>query len=284
MTTQILSAKPLVEKTQGELRSRVEAVKKKRGTPPKLVVVLVGEDPASVIYTSNKGKAATTAGMNHETIKFPESATPTDVFSKIKKLNDDSSVDGILIQRPLPKGFLEEEVIYWISPEKDVDCFHPENLGKLWLGMKGFKSCTPFGVMRLLDHYGISVSGKTVCVIGRSSIVGKPMTALLLNADATPIQCHSKTKDLKNFTLQADILVVAAGKPHLIDNSYVKKGAVVIDVGIHRTSEGKIIGDVNTESLMGHAAAVSPVPGGVGMTTINSLLLNTVFGAENSLK
>lgn len=281
MKTQILSAKPLIEKSQVELSERVSQIKMKRGHPPKLVVVLIGDDPASVIYTNNKGRSALAIGMDHETVNFPATATPAEVHSKIIKLNEDPKVDGILIQRPLPKLFNEEEVIYWITPKKDVDCFHPENLGRLWLGMDGFKSCTPLGVIRLLDHYGISIKGKTACVIGRSSIVGKPMTALLLNGDATPIECHSKTNDLRHFTLQSDLVVVAAGKPHLIDQSYIKKGSIVIDVGIHKNSEGKIIGDVNAESLMGHASALTPVPGGVGLTTINSLLMNTVFAAEN---
>jgi len=283
MTTKILSAKPLVEDSQAELAKRAAEVSKKRGFPPKLVVVLVGEDPASVIYTTNKGKSAVAVGMDHETVKFPATATPETVKKKIDQLNDDHKVDGIIIQRPLPKSFSEEELIYWVSPEKDVDCFHPENLGRLMLGIDGMKSCTPLGVMRLLKFYGINPHGKTACVIGRSSIVGKPMTALLLNANATTVECHSHTQDLENWTLQADILVVAAGRPHLISKKHVKKGAVVIDVGIHKTAEGKTIGDVDTASLMDHASAVSPVPGGVGMTTINSLLFNTVFAAESRL-
>ncbi|MCM0604763.1 MAG: bifunctional 5,10-methylenetetrahydrofolate dehydrogenase/5,10-methenyltetrahydrofolate cyclohydrolase [Xanthomonadaceae bacterium] len=283
MAAKILYSKPLIDNSISEFKKRVAAIVQKRGSPPKLAVVLVGEDPASVIYTSNKGKAAVAIGMKHQTVKLLASISPEAAFLEIKKLNEDPSVDGILIQRPLPKSFKEEELIYWIAPKKDVDCFHPENLGRLVLGFSGPKSCTPDGVMRLLAHYGISPAGKTACIIGRSAIVGKPMTSLLLNANATVIQCHSQTKNLESYTKTADILIVAAGKPHLVRAEHIKPGAVVIDVGIHRDAAGKIVGDVHAESATNVASALSPVPGGVGPMTINSLILNTIVAAENGL-
>lgn len=283
MTFRTLYSKPLIDSSVVEFSTRVKAVTEKLGRAPKLVVVLVGDDPASVIYTTNKGKAAVAVGMKHETFKLAATTSASEAFALIQKLNNDPTVDGILIQRPLPKSYKESELIYWVDPKKDVDCFHPENLGRLVLGLSGPKSCTPEGVMRLLDHYKIPVAGKTACIIGRSSIVGKPMTSLLLNANATVIECHSHTRDLASFTKTADILVVAAGKPHLIQKEHIKPGAVVIDVGIHKTSEGKVIGDVHAESVSQVASALTPVPGGVGPMTINTLILNTIVAAENSV-
>jgi methylenetetrahydrofolate dehydrogenase (NADP+)/methenyltetrahydrofolate cyclohydrolase len=255
-------------------------VLRRAGRPPKLSVVLVGQDPASVIYTTKKGEAAAQAGMAHETITFPASATPAEVKSAVDRLNRDDSVDGILIQRPLPKSFREEEVLYWVSPEKDVDAFHPENLGRMVLGLPCFRPCTPAGVMEILKFNQIDPAGKLACVVGRSSIVGKPMAALLLQANATVIQAHSRTPDLASLTRQADLLVVAAGKAALIGAEHVKPGSVVIDVGIHRTSEGKVVGDVRFDEVAAKVSAITPVPGGVGPTTIALLLQNTVLAAE----
>ncbi len=275
-----LLAKPVVDGMKKNLSSRIANFHQHSGRVPKLAVVLVGDHPASVIYTTKKGHTAVELGMKHETIKLAASASPQEVHEKIKFLNQDPSVDGILIQRPLPSGFSEEEVLYWVSPEKDVDAFHPENTGRLVLGLPCFKPCTPAGVMKLLDHYGINPSGKIACVIGRSSIVGKPMAALLLQANATVIQCHSKTPHLPSVTSQAELLIVAAGKAGLVDASYVREGAIVVDVGIHRTTEGKICGDVVFDSVAKKASALTPVPGSVGPMTIIMLMENTVWAAE----
>ncbi|HUP56659.1 MAG TPA: bifunctional 5,10-methylenetetrahydrofolate dehydrogenase/5,10-methenyltetrahydrofolate cyclohydrolase [Bdellovibrionota bacterium] len=278
---QKLLAKPVVERLHEDTARRARAVLDKAGRRPKLAVVLVGDDPASVIYTSKKGEAATRAGLEHETLKFSAGASPIEVKAAVERLNHDESIDGILIQRPLPRTFSEEEVLYWVSPEKDVDAFHPENAGRMLLGLPCFRPCTPAGVMEILSFYGIDPAGKMACVIGRSSIVGKPMAALLLQADATVIQAHSRTRDLQTVTRQADILVVAAGKPGLIGAEHVREKAVVIDVGIHRAEGGKVIGDVRFDEASRKASAITPVPGGVGPMTIAILLQNTVFAAES---
>lgn len=276
----LLLAKPVAESIQNQLRERVARFKQKHGRTPKLTVILVGEDPASVIYTRKKGETAVALGMEHETISLPKASKPEQVKETVARLNLDPKVDGILIQRPLPKDFKEDDVLYWVSPEKDVDAFHPENTGKLVLGLPCLQPCTPAGIMALLKYYQINPAGKTACVIGRSSIVGKPMASLLLKADATVIQCHSRTSDLKSLSRQAEILVVAAGKPGLIDGSYVREGAVVIDVGVHRNAEGKVVGDVQFENVAPRASAITPVPGGVGPMTISILMENTVTAAE----
>lgn len=275
-----LLAKPVVEKIHADVKARVHAFSTAKGRVPKLAVVLVGQNPASVIYTSKKGEAAVACGMNHESVLFPETATPAEVKAAIDRLNADPTVDGILIQRPLPPSFKEEEVLYWVSPKKDVDAFHPENTGRLSLGLPCFKPCTPAGVMEILAHYGIDPAGKTACIIGRSSIVGKPMAALLLQANATILHTHSRTRDLPGLCRQADIVVAAIGKPGYVDASYVREGAVVIDVGINRLPSGKVVGDVNYEEVSRMASAITPVPGGVGPMTIAILLQNTVWAAE----
>lgn len=282
MPMQILSSKPVIEKMEVALRERIQKFHARAKRFPKLSVILVGGDPASVIYTTNKGNRAVSLGMEHESIHLPGTASAQEVLKEVRRLNQDRSVDGILIQRPLPTsgGFREEEVVYWVSPEKDVDAFHPENAGRLALGLPCFLPCTPAGVMKILDHYDISVAGKTACVIGRSSIVGKPMAALLLRANATVIQAHSQTLDLVSMTRQADILVVAAGKIGLIGREHIKPGAVVVDVGIHRNDEGKIVGDVRAHEMPDVASAFTPVPGGVGPMTIAVLMKNTVLAAE----
>lgn len=276
-----LAAAPLVEVMKSELKARVQAVQKKLGRKPKLAVVLVGDDPGSVIYTRKKGERAIELGMDHTSLHFAGTVTPDEVQTAIQRLNLDPTVDGILVQRPLPKSFNEEEVAYWVDPKKDVDAFHPENTGRLVLGLPCFKPCTPAGMMRLLAHYGISPSGKVACVVGRSSIVGRPMASLLLQANATVIQAHSKTPDLAAVTSQADLLVVAAGKSGLIGAQHVKPGAIVLDVGIHRDDQGKVSGDVRFDEVSKKASALSPVPGGVGPMTIMMLLENTVWSAEH---
>jgi len=284
MTPLLLTAKPVTESLFEKSKSRVDLFRTQFGRAPKLAVVLVGEDPASVIYTNRKGEMAIKLGMEHQTIRLPGSSTPEQVKSEITKLNLDQNVDGILIQRPLPKGFSESEVLYWVDPAKDVDAFHPENTGRLVLGLPTFLPCTPAGVMEILKHYQIEVAGKTACVIGRSSIVGKPMSALLLQANATVVMAHSQTRDLPALTRQADIVVAAIGKPEFITGDHLKTGAVVIDVGINRRGDGKVVGDVHFDSAAKKAAAITPVPGGVGPMTINVLMQNTIMAAELRVK
>ncbi len=276
----LLSAKPVTEALSIKTRARVDAFRAKHGRAPKLVVVLVGEDPASVIYTTHKGKAATAAGMEHETVKLAATSSAADVRAVVKKLDADPNVDGILIQRPLPPSFREEEVVYWISPAKDVDAFHPENTGKLSLGLPCLQPCTPSGIVAMLDHYKIHLRGKLACVIGRSSIVGKPMAALLLRRDMTILHCHSKTPNLAAISSQADVVVAAIGKAELIGPEHIKEGAVVVDVGMNRLATGKLVGDVAFDAVSGKASAITPVPGGVGPMTIAWLLQNTVQAAE----
>ena len=275
-----LVAQPVTTSIKKRLAERVENFVKLKKRQPSLSVVMVGNDPASVIYTNKKGDAATSLGLKHQTLVLPENSKPSEVKAVIERLNQNPAVDGILLQRPLPKGFIENEVVQWITPEKDVDAFHPLNVGHLFAGTPHFIPCTPKGIMVLLEHYGINPAGKIACVVGRSAIVGKPLTALLLQANATTIHCHSKTPELKNLTKLAEILVVAAGKPGLIDASYVKNGAVVVDVGIHRNLQGKIVGDVKYDDVLSKVSAITPVPGGVGPMTITMLLENTILAAE----
>jgi len=277
-----LAAKPVVEETRKELAGRVATFKKRHGRAPGLAVVLVGDNPASVIYTSRKSALAKELGLLAETLMFDGAASAQEVQRAIHTLNGRGDIDGILLQRPLPADFVEAEAIQWISPEKDVDAFHPMHVGALALGLPCFVPCTPLGILRLLKHYQISLRGKLACVVGRSSLVGKPMAALLLREDATVIHCHSKTRDLPTLTRQADILIVAAGSQGLIHPEHIKEGAVVVDVGIHRTVEGKITGDVDQVEVLAKArvSAITPVPGGVGPMTILTLMSNTIEAAE----
>jgi methylenetetrahydrofolate dehydrogenase (NADP+)/methenyltetrahydrofolate cyclohydrolase len=280
---QILSAKPVIEKRSKELKRRIEKIQNALSRPPHLVVILVGEDPASQVYVNKKAKEAVRMGMTSETLRFPEHTDPSDVFHQVQNLNASDLVDGILIQRPLPKQFDEKQVVFWIEPSKDVDCLHPENVGLLVGGDLRFSPCTPAGVIHLLDFYEIPIAGKIACVIGRSSIVGKPLAALLLNKNATVIQIHRSTQNPKSLCLQADLVFAAAGSRQLVDKSWIKPGAVVIDVGIHRQDDGTLVGDVDSFSAGIVASALSPVPGGVGPMTIQTLLENTVLSAENRL-
>lgn len=257
---------------------------KATGIIPGLAVILVGNDPASAVYVRNKHKACQAAGMNSIQIYMPEDTTEEALLDKIHELNSDSSVHGILVQLPLPKHISEEKVISAISPDKDVDAFHPVNVGKIMTGNYSFLPCTPAGVMKLLDFYNIEISGKKCVVIGRSNIVGKPMALLLLEKNGTPTICHSKTKDLFSVTKEADILVVAIGRANFVGKDAVKDGAVVIDVGINRLSDGKLAGDVNFDEVAEKASFITPVPGGVGPMTITILLENTLTAAKNSTK
>lgn len=278
-----LTSKPVREAMLTTLKERAASVTKRLGRKPRLVVVIVGDNPASVIYVSHKEKMSTELGIQSETLRFAADTSPEIVRKKISELNADPTVDGILIQRPLPSQFIESEVLLWVHPSKDVDAFHPETVGRMSLGLPGFKPCTPAGVMRLLEHYGYSVAGKTACVIGRSSIVGKPLAQLLLQADATVVMAHSKTKDLPKVASSADFLFVAIGRPEFIDSSYVKEGAVVIDVGISKNAAGKTVGDVNFAEAAKKASAVTPVPGSVGPMTILLLMENTLQSAEDKI-
>ncbi len=271
-----LLAKPVIEKRRAELKEKANALKTKHGRAPHLAVVLVGNDPASEIYVGKKGQAAEETGFTHETILFPKDATPTSVKAKIEELNRNKGVDGILIQRPLPPQFSEKEAIFWVAPEKDVDCLHPENIGLLVSGDPRFLPCTPGGILILLEHYGLTVEKKNVCVIGRSAIVGKPLAAMLLSKNASVIQIHRSTQNPEFLCKLADFVFVAAGTRGLVKSSWIKPGAVVVDVGIHRNSENKVVGDVDVESIGTLPSAITPVPGGVGPMTIQVLLENTL--------
>jgi methylenetetrahydrofolate dehydrogenase (NADP+)/methenyltetrahydrofolate cyclohydrolase len=273
----ILNGKELSEKIRGELKEEVAALKERFGRAPTLAVVLVGNDPASEIYVRNKIKACQKVGINSLDLKLPEETTQEELNRRVKELNDSPEVDGIIVQLPLPKHLSCREVINLISPEKDVDGFHPVNAGKCMLGLyeEGLMPCTPAGVMKILESYQIELQGKNAVMVGHSNIVGKPLANMLLNANATVSVCHVYTKDLKSYTKEADVLCVATGVPHLIKADMVKEGAVVIDIGISRVN-GKIVGDVDFEAVKEKASAITPVPGGVGPMTITMLLYNTV--------
>lgn len=281
--TQIIDGKLISSQIKDEVKERVAALKAK-GREVTLAVVLVGEDPASQVYVNNKKKACEYCGINSKSFELPESTSEAELLKLIDELNNDAAIDGILVQLPLPKGIDEDKVIMAIDPAKDVDGFHISNVGSLCVGRKGLVSCTPAGIIELLKRYNITVEGKECVVIGRSNIVGKPMALLLLRENGTVTVCHSRTKDLKDVTKRADILVVAIGKPKFIDGSYVKDGAVVIDVGIHRNEEGKLCGDVDFDSVKDKTFAITPVPGGVGPMTIAMLMNNCVVAVENKTK
>lgn len=271
-----LLGKPVAESIYASLKEKISQMKKK----PNLVVLLVGEDPASKVYVGNKTQACERLGIGGETQHLKADISQAELIKRIEALNADSSVYGILVQLPLPKHIERDVVLSKIAPEKDVDGIHPLNMGKLVLGQKGLVSCTPSGVMEMLRFYQIPVSGKRAVVIGRSEIVGKPMAQLLIAADATVTVCHSRTQNLKEITQQADVLIVAMGKPKAITAEYIKPGATVIDVGIHRQADGKLCGDVDTDSVNKVAGALSPVPGGVGPMTIAMLMNNLIQAAQ----
>ena len=272
----ILDGKALSAVVKDEVRSEVAELEKKYGRKPCLCVIIVGENPASQVYVRNKVKAAAYTGMESLLIELPASVSEEELLQKISELNSDDSVDGILVQLPLPKHIDEEKVIDAIAPEKDVDGFHPSNVAGLWLGKDCIVPCTPAGVMRLLDSTGIDLCGKTAVVVGRSNIVGKPVAKLLLDRNATVVIAHSRTADLGAVTRQADVLVVAVGRAGLISGDMVKPGAVIIDVGMNRNAEGKLCGDVDYSSCFEKASWITPVPGGVGPMTIAMLMKNTI--------
>lgn len=251
---------------------------KNKGIVPSINVILVGDNPASVVYVSNKERASERCGiLSHKSV-YPESLTEKELLNKIEELNNDPLVHGILIQLPLPKHIDEKIIMEFISPAKDVDGFHPLNTGKIFTQNSPFYPCTPYGIIKMLDYYNISVKGKNCTIIGQSNIVGKPLAVMLMDKLATVVSLNIFTKDIKSFTQKADILISATGKAHLIDESFIKKGAVVIDVGISKLN-GKICGDVNFESVINKVSKITPVPGGVGPVTVSVLMENTVKSA-----
>ena len=272
----ILDGKALSAAVKDEVRAEVAKIKACGGRVPCLCVIIVGENPASQVYVRNKIKAAAYTGMESKLVELPESVSEGELLSRISVLNEDASVDGILVQLPLPEHISEEKVIDAISAEKDVDGFHPSNVAGLWLGKDCIVPCTPAGVMRLLDSTGLDIKGKNAVVVGRSNIVGKPVAKLLLDRNATVTIAHSRTADLASVTRGADVLVVAVGKAGLITGDMLKPGAVVIDVGMNRNAEGKLCGDVDFDSCAPVASWITPVPGGVGPMTIAMLMKNTL--------
>jgi methylenetetrahydrofolate dehydrogenase (NADP+)/methenyltetrahydrofolate cyclohydrolase len=282
VTAKIIDGVAISRKIREECRSRVEALKVKSGRVPGLAVILVGENPASLLYVRNKLKACGEIGIRSYRFDFPASVDQALVVQQIKALNEDPDVHGILVQLPLPPSFDLKQILEAISIDKDVDGFHLYNVGGLVLGDTVFPPCTPYGVVKLLEYEGIALEGKNVVVVGASNIVGKPMALMLMQRDATVCICHAKTRDLAQFTLLADILVVAAGHPKLILQQMVKTGAVVIDVGINRLPNGKLVGDVDFEPVRQKASHITPVPGGVGPMTVTMLMVNTITSAERA--
>ena len=278
MSAKILSGKEVSQRIKAELKNEADKLKAK-GIMPGLAVVIVGDDPASRVYVNNKKKACEELGILSEEYALPAETKEEELLELIDKLNADKNISGILVQLPLPKGIDEEKVINRINPKKDVDAFHPANVGKIMIGNYDFVPCTPAGVMELIAESGIDISGKECVIVGRSNIVGKPMSMLLLHQNGTVTVCHSKTKDLKEVTKRADILVVAVGRPEFITGDMIKEGAVVIDVGINRLENKKLVGDVHFESAEKVASAITPVPGGVGPMTIAMLMKNTLKAA-----
>ena len=278
---QLIDGKAISQQIKDELKEKVEKLKT-QGTEICLAVIQVGNDPASGVYVNNKKKACAYIGIQSLSYELPEETTEEELLKLIGELNAKEEVNGILVQLPLPKQINEEKILLAIDPAKDVDGFHPANVGNLSIGRPGYVSCTPDGVIQLLKRSGIEIEGKGCVVLGRSNIVGKPMAMLLLRENGTVTVCHSRTKNLKEITKRADILVAALGKPKFVDASYIKEGAVVIDVGIHRNENNKLCGDVDFEEVAPHTSAITPVPGGVGPMTIAMLMHNCVEGVENS--
>lgn len=288
MSATILDGKTVANALQEEIAGRVEQFKSKTGITPCLAAVLVGEDPASQVYVRNKERACEKVGMASELFRMPEDISQQDLLALVNQLNQDDNVSGILVQLPLPKHLDASEVLDAIDPKKDVDCFHPSNVGLLSQGRPNFLPCTPHGVVQILKHFDLPTAGKNVCILGRSDIVGKPLALMLMQrtsetcgpdyANATVTVCHSRTPNLKELTAQADILVAAIGVAKFVTAEMVKPGAIVVDVGINRTDKG-LCGDVDYDALLEVAGAVTPVPGGVGRLTVTMLMENTLKAA-----
>ena len=280
----IIDGKATSAALRAEIKDKVTVFVAKSGITPGLAVIIVGDDPASAVYVRNKENACREAGMHSKTFRLPAETTEEEVLSLIRALNEDKAFHGILVQLPLPKHISEENVILAIHPSKDVDAFHPVNVGRIMTGNYQFVPCTPAGVMALLDRYNISVEGKRCVVLGRSNIVGKPQALLLLERNGTVAVCHSRTRELASVVKQADIVVVAIGRPNFVTADMIKEGATVIDVGINRLPDGSLCGDVDFDAVAEKAYAITPVPGGVGPMTVTMLLCNTLSAAEESLR
>ncbi len=281
MTATIIDGKALASQIKEELAQRIQTLKNK-GVIPALTVILVGDDPASAVYVNSKHNTFTQLGLKSDVLRFPAETSQEALLAKIRELNNDKTLHGILVQLPLPKHIDTNTVIDTISPEKDVDGFHVSNAGALMTGNPRFIPCTPYGVMKMLESQNVNLKGAEAVVVGASNIVGKPMALLLQKEGATVTICNSKTKDLTAHTKRADILVVATGRPEMVTGDMIKPGAVVIDVGINRGADGKLKGDVEYASAAQVASAITPVPGGVGPMTIVMLLVNTIEAAERA--
>lgn len=278
----LIDGKALAAKMQGKLAEKTAQLKEEKGIVPGLVVILVGEDPASQVYVRNKERSALAAGFKSQVVRLAETTTEEELLALIETYNQDADWHGILVQLPLPDHIDEEKVLFAISPEKDVDGFHPTNMGKLWSGHAVMVPSTPAGIMEMFKEYQVDLTGKNAVVIGRSNIVGKPMAQLLMDAHATVTIAHSRTKNLAELARQADILVVAIGRGHFVTKDFVKEGAVVIDVGMNRDENGKLIGDVKFDEVAPVASLITPVPGGVGPMTITMLMEQTYEAALRS--
>lgn len=276
-----MDGKSISAQILNSITSEIQELKAKRGINPGLAVVLVGDDPASSLYVKNKENACIKVGITSRVLRLTQDVSENCLIDCISELNADSGVHGILVQLPLPKHIDQNRIINCISHKKDVDGFHPLNAGKLMRGEDCFEPCTPKGIMKLIGHTGLNLSGKSVCVIGRSNIVGKPISLMLLNNNATVTICHSKTPNLAQYAGSADVLVAAIGKSEMIDDTYIKSGAIVIDVGINKVGT-KLVGDVNFQKAYGKASWITPVPGGVGPMTIAMLLENTLISAKKA--
>jgi methylenetetrahydrofolate dehydrogenase (NADP+)/methenyltetrahydrofolate cyclohydrolase len=280
----IINGKEISAAIRAEIKEATEQLVSASGVRPGLAVIIVGEDPASQVYVRNKKRACDEVGFYSESYELPESTTQDELNALVDRLNKDEKIHGILCQLPLPKHLDENEVIMRIDPKKDVDAFHPENVGKIMIGDYSFLPCTPAGVMALLERSRIDVCGKECVVVGRSNIVGKPQAMLLLHANGTVTICHSRTKNLAEVCRRADILVAAIGKADFFTGDMIKEGAVVIDVGMNRRADGKLTGDVDFASVEPKASYITPVPGGVGPMTITMLMQNTLTAAKNAVK
>ena len=276
---QLIDGKSIAAQIKEEVKEEAERLKQ-AGIQVCLAVVQVGNDPASSVYVRNKKKACEYVGIRSASFELPEDTAEDELLELVRRLNEDDSVNGILVQLPLPEHISEDKVIQTISPDKDVDGFHPESVGRLCIGEKGFLSCTPAGIIELLRRSGVENQGKECVVVGRSNIVGKPMALLLLKENGTVTIAHSRTADLKEITQRADILIVAIGRPRFITADYVKEGATVIDVGIHRNEDGHLRGDVDFDNVKEKTAFITPVPGGVGPMTIAMLMKNCIAAAK----
>jgi methylenetetrahydrofolate dehydrogenase (NADP+)/methenyltetrahydrofolate cyclohydrolase len=280
MSAKIIDGKAISAEVRCEIAQKTKEMVAATGITPGLAVIIVGEDPASQVYVRNKRRACEEVGFYSEAYELPEATTQEELEALVERLNGDQKIHGILVQLPLPKHLNEEKILLKISPDKDVDAFHPYNVGRIMIGNHEFLPCTPAGVMELIHRSGIEVSGKECVIIGRSNIVGKPMAMLLLHDNGTVTICHSRTKELSEVTRRADILVSAIGKADFVTADMVKAGAVVIDVGINRRADGKLTGDVDFESVSKVASYITPVPGGVGPMTITMLMQNTLKAAQ----